>query len=63
MFSLPKHYRYRLHTSNPTERAVQHDLKRRSFKVRVFPNVASPERIVSAVFVDRRVADGKTCIK
>lgn len=66
VFSLPEHHRRRLRTSNPMERAVQQELKRRTSKVRVFPNEASLERLVSAVLVeidDRWVADNKAYIK
>jgi transposase-like protein len=66
VFSLPDHHRRRLRTSNPIERAVQQELKRRTVKVRVFPNDASLERLVSAVLVeidDKWAADTKACIK
>jgi transposase-like protein len=66
VFSLPEHHRRRLRTSNPMERAVQQELKRRTVKVRVFPNEASLERLVSAVLVeidDRWAADAKAYIK
>jgi transposase-like protein len=66
VFSLPEHHRRRLRTSNPMERAVQQELKRRTVKVRVFPNDASLERLVSAVLVeidDRWGADTKAYIK
>jgi len=66
VFSLPEHHRRRLRTSNPMERAVQQELKRRTSKVRVFPNEASLERLVSAVPVeidDRWAADTKAYIK
>ena len=38
VFSLPDRHRRRLRTSNPMERAIQQELKRRTSKVRVFPN-------------------------
>ncbi|MCB1310976.1 MAG: transposase [Sedimentitalea sp.] len=38
VFSLPEHHRRRMRTSNPMERAVQQELKRRTVKVRVFRN-------------------------
>ena len=66
VLSLPEHHRRRLRTSNPMERAVQQELKRRTVKVRVFPNEASLERLVSAVLVeidDRWAADAKAYIK
>ena len=42
--------RYR--TSNPMERPIQQEIKRRVVKVRVFPNEASLERLVIAVLVE-----------
>ena len=66
VLSLPEHHRRRLRTSNPMERAVQQELKRHTVKVRVFPNEASLERLVSAVLVeidDRWAADAKAYIK
>ena len=65
-FALPEHHRRRMRTSNPMERAVQQELKRRTVKVRVFPNEASLERLVSAVLVeidDRWAADTKAYLK
>lgn len=52
VFALPEHHRRRLRTSNPIERGIQQELKRRTRKVRVFPNVESLERLVSAVLVE-----------
>lgn len=66
VFSLPRHHRRRMRTSNPMERGVQQELKRRTVKVRVFPNEASLERLVSAVLVeidDKWAADTKGYIK
>jgi len=66
VFTLPKHHRRRLRTSNPMERSVQQELKRRTVKVRVFPNEAALERLVSAVLVeidDKWAADTKAYIK
>ena len=66
VFSLPEHHRRRLRTSNPMERSIQQELKRRTVKVRVFPNEASLERLVSAVLVeidDKWAADSKAYIK
>ena len=66
VFSLPEHHRRRLRTSNPIERAVQQEIKRRTVKVRVFPNEASLERLVSAVLVeidDKWATDTKAYIK
>ena len=66
VFTLPEHHRRRMRTSNPMERAVQQELKRRTQKVRVFPNEASLTRLVSAVLVeidDKWAADTKAYIK
>lgn len=66
VFTLPEHHHRRLRTSNPMERAVQQELKRRTIKVRVFPNEASLERLVSAVLVeidDKWAVDTKAYIK
>ena len=60
VFTLPEGHRRRLRTSNPMERAIQQEIKRRTQKVRVFPNEKSLERLVSAVLVeidDRASAD------
>ena len=48
VFTLPEHHRKRLRTSNPIERSVQQELKRRTAKVRVFPNEDSLMRLVRA---------------
>ena len=66
VFALPEHHSRRLRTSNPIERAVQQELKRRTVKVRVFPNEEALERLVSAVLVeidDRWAVDTKAYIK
>jgi putative transposase len=52
VFTLPEAHRRRLRTSNPMERAIQQEIKRRTQKVRVFPNEKSLERLVSAVLVE-----------
>ena len=52
VFTLPEHHRRRMRTSNPIERAVQQELKRRTVKVRVFPNSASLLRLVTAVLIE-----------
>ncbi|MFG6621362.1 IS256 family transposase [Sulfitobacter sp. 1A05707] len=65
-FTLPKHHRRRMRTSNPMERSVQQELKRRTVKVRVFPNEPALERLVSAVLVeidDKWAAGTKAYIK
>jgi len=52
VFALPEHHRKRLRTSNPIERPIQQEIKRRTQKVRVFPNEKSLERLVSAILVE-----------
>ncbi|MBB4268024.1 IS256 family transposase [Roseospira visakhapatnamensis] len=52
VFALPKAHRRRMRTSNPIERAVQQEIKRRTKKVRVFPNEASLLRLVTAVLAE-----------
>jgi transposase-like protein len=52
VFSLPERHQKRLRTSNPMERAIQQEIKRRTVKVRVFPNEASLERLVTAILVE-----------
>jgi putative transposase len=52
VFSLPEAHRRRMRTSNPIERAVQREIKRRTRKVRVFPNEASLLRLVTAILVE-----------
>ena len=52
VFTLPEGHRRRLRTSNSIERAIQQEIKRRTQKVRVFPNEKSLERLVSAVLVE-----------
>lgn len=52
VFALPEHHRRRMRTSNPIERAVQQEIKRRTLKVRVFPNEDSLLRLVTAVLVE-----------
>ena len=60
------HHRKRLRTSNPMERAVQQELKRRTVKVRVFPGEDALERLVSAILVEideKWASDTKAYIK
>jgi putative transposase len=52
VFALPEHHRRRMRTSNPIERAVQQEIKRRTRKVRVFPNEDSLLRLVTAVLAE-----------
>ena len=52
VFSLPERHRKRMRTSNPMERSIQQEIKRRTVKVRVFPNEASLERLVTAILVE-----------
>jgi transposase-like protein len=52
VFHLPESHRRRMRTSNPIERAIQQEIKRRTQKIRVFPNEASLERLVSAILVE-----------
>jgi transposase-like protein len=41
-----------MRTSNPIERTVQQEIKRRTVKVRVFPSIDALLRLVSAVLVE-----------
>ncbi len=43
-----------MRTSNGIERPIQQELKRRTSKVRVFPNLASLERLSTAVLIDEK---------
>ena len=52
VFILPEHHRRRLRTSNPLERAVQQEVKRRTVKSSVFPDNQVLLRLVSAVPVE-----------
>jgi putative transposase len=66
VFTLPEHHHRRLRTSNPMERAVQQELKRRTVKVRVFPSEDSLLRLTSAILVEideNWAADTKAYIK
>ena len=51
-FKLPRDHWRRMRTSNPIERSIQQELKRRTRKIRVFPNEASLVRLVSAILVE-----------
>ena len=66
VFTLPEHHRKRMRTSNPMERAIQQELKRRTVKVRVFPGEDALERLVSAILVEideKWASDTKAYIK
>jgi transposase-like protein len=66
VFTLPEHHRKRVRTSNPIERSVQHKLKRRSVRVRVFPGEDALLRLASAVLVEidkKWASETKPCIK
>ncbi len=52
VFKLPREHRRPMRTSNPIERSIQQELKRRTRKIRVFPNEASLVRLVSAILVE-----------
>ena len=52
VFTLPEDHQKRMRTSNGIERAIQQELKRRTSKVRVFPNLQSLERLSTAVLVE-----------
>ncbi len=52
MFRLPEPHRKRMRTANPMERAIQQEIKRRTDKVRVFPDEAALLRLVTAVLVE-----------
>ena len=41
-----------MRTSNPTERTVQQEIKRRTVKIHVFPSTDALLRLVSAVLVE-----------
>ena len=66
VFTLPEHHRKRLRTSNPIERSIQQELKRRTVKIRVFPSEDALLRLVSAVLVEideKWASDTKAYIK
>lgn len=52
VFTLPEPHRRRMRTANPIERAIQQEIKRRTRKVRVFPNRESLLRLTTAVLVE-----------
>ena len=51
-FKLPRAHQRPMRTSNPIERSIQQELKRRTRKIRVFPNEASLVRLASAILVE-----------
>jgi transposase-like protein len=52
VFTVPEPHRRRLRTANPIERAIQQEIKRRTVKVRVFPNRDALLRLASAILVE-----------
>lgn len=52
VFSLPEAHWRRMRTANPIERTIQQELKRRTRKIRVFPNEAALERLATAILVE-----------
>ena len=52
VFSLPEAHQRRMRTSNPIERSIQQEIKRRTVKVRVFPSEDSLLLLVSAILVE-----------
>ena len=52
VFKLPQDHWRRMRTSNPVERSIQQELKRRTQKIRTFANEASLERLVSAILIE-----------
>jgi transposase-like protein len=52
VFILPGKHQQIMRTSNPIERSIQQELKRRTRKIRVFPNEASLLRLVTAILVE-----------
>ena len=65
-FTLPDNHRRQLRTSNPVERGIQQEHKRRTRKVSVYPNIETIVCVFSAVLVkidDKWVAAEKGYIK
>ncbi|MCF6199068.1 MAG: transposase [Hyphomicrobiaceae bacterium] len=52
VFTLPEKHWKKMRTSNGIERGVQREIKRRTVKIRIFPNEASLLRLVTAVLVE-----------
>ena len=66
VFTLPDNHRRQLRTSNPVERGIQQEHKRRTRKVSVYPNIETIVCVFSAVLVkidDKWVAAEKGYIK
>jgi transposase-like protein len=65
VFSPPEAHWRRMRTANPIERAIQQELKRRTRKVRVFPDEAALERLATAILVEideEWIATDRACI-
>ena len=52
VYKLPREHRRTMRTSNPIEHSIQQELKRRTRKIRIFPNEASLLRLVTAILVE-----------
>jgi len=53
VFALPEHHRRRMRASNPKERAVQQEIKRRTDVVGIFPDEAAVTRPVGALMSEQ----------
>ena len=65
MVSLPEAHWRRMRTANPIERAIQHELKRRTRKIRVFPGETALERLATAIPVgidEEWIGTGRACL-
>ncbi len=49
---MPEPHRRKIRTTNGIERPIQQELKRRTRKVRIFPNTDALQRLVSAILVE-----------
>ena len=52
VLSLPENHRKRMRTSNGIERPIQQELKRRTRKIRIFPNTDSLLRLCTAILIE-----------
>ena len=52
VFSLPEAHRRKMRTTNGIERSIQQELKRRTRKIRVFPDIDSLMRVAAGLLVD-----------